>query len=49
MAGAGLLFTVTVCESAPEQPLPSVTVTLYVAVATGDTVMVWVMAPVDQR
>jgi hypothetical protein len=49
MAAVGFALTVTVCESLALQPLPFVTVTLYVLVLLGETVMVCVVAPVDQR
>ena len=45
----GTAFTAIVCEADAEQPLPSVTVTLYVVVAVGATEIVAVVAPVDQR
>jgi hypothetical protein len=46
--GEGRLFTFTVALVAAVQPLLSVTVTLYAVVAFGDTLMLCVVAPVDQ-
>ena len=46
MDGVGFAFTVVVLESFPVQPLPSVTVT--VTVVAVFTLMVCVVAPVDQ-
>lgn len=48
MATLPLLAMATVCEALPLQPLPVVTLTLYVVVAVCETVMVRVVAPVDQ-
>ena len=41
--------TVTVCDALAEQPLASVTLTLYVVVATGATVIDALVAPFDHR
>jgi hypothetical protein len=46
--GAGKLFTLTVALVVAVQPLLSVTVTLYAVVVLGDTLMLCVVAPVDQ-
>ena len=46
--GVGREFTVTVTLVDPWQPLPSVTVTLYVVVAVGLTVMLVLVAPLLQ-
>jgi hypothetical protein len=46
--GAGRLFTLTVALVVAVQPLLSVTVTLYTVVAFGDTLILCVVAPVDQ-
>jgi hypothetical protein len=49
IAVVGFDDTVTVCESVALQPFPSVTVTLYVVVEVGETLIVCVVAPVVQR
>src|SRR5438067_1645250 len=49
MATLPLLAMATVCEALPLQPPPVVTLTLYVIVAVCESVMVRVVAPVDQR
>ena len=49
MAAFGSGFTVTIRLAASVQPLPSVTVTPYVVVLAGDTVMADVVAPLLHR
>jgi hypothetical protein len=46
--GEGRLFTFTVALVLAVHPLLSVTVTLYAVVVLGDTLMLCVVAPVDQ-
>ena len=47
--GVGSGFTVITCEIMAEQPFSLVTVTVYVVVVVGDTVMTAVVAPVLQE
>ena len=49
MFAVGVVVTVTVCDAVDEQPFASVTVTVYVVVVAGETVIAAVVAPVDQR